>query len=233
MATFILVHGAWHGSWCWQRVRQRLQAAGHSVFTPTLSGLADRAHLLSPAIGYETHVADIIGLIEFEDLSDIVLVGHSYGGTIIRVVADRIPGKIRSLVFVDAFVPENGKALNDYAPEFAEAFRAQALEVGQGYLIPPIPPEVFNLNAADHALYRAKTTMQPLSTFEQPFAINSPDLSVATVSYIFARDFAASPFGPFRDAAIARGWHTVELGGGHDLMLDQPDALTEELLKAI
>ena len=233
MATFILVHGAWHGSWCWQRVRQRLQAAGHSVFTPTLSGLADRAHLLSPAIGYETHVADIIGLIEYEDLSDIVLVGHSYGGTIIRVVADRMPEKIRSLVFVDAFVPENGKCLNDYASEYAAMFRSLAIEVGQGYLIPPIPPDVLNLNPADHALYHAKTTMQPLATFEQPFVIASPDLRVATICYIYARDFAGSPFGPFRDVAIAKGWRTVTLEGGHDLMLDQPDALTAELLSAV
>src|SRR5947209_17490274 len=111
MASFVLVHGAWHGSWCWKRVRKALQAAGHEVFTPTLTGLGERSHLLSRDVNLETHIQDVVNLIKWEELTDIVLCGHSYGGCVISGVADRIPARIRALVYVDAFVLENGENL--------------------------------------------------------------------------------------------------------------------------
>src|SRR3984957_20745503 len=111
MATFVLVHGAWHGSWCWKRVRQALQAAGHNVFTPTLTGVADRSHLLSPDVNLDTHIDDVVNLIRWEELSDVVLCGHSYGGMVITGVADALSDRIRSLVYLDAFVPKDGEAL--------------------------------------------------------------------------------------------------------------------------
>src|ERR1700716_3513883 len=124
MTDFILIHGAWRGSWTWTRVRRLLAAAGHQVFTPTLTGLGERSHLLSRDVGLDTHVADIANLMIWEDLRDIVLVGHPYGGIVARHVADRMPDRINSLIYLDAFVPENGNALFDYLPYNGKSSRA-------------------------------------------------------------------------------------------------------------
>ena len=125
-ATYVLVHGAWHGSWCWKRVRKGLRDTGHQVFTPTLTGLGERSHLNSAAVNLSTHIADVVNLLRWEDLSDVILCGHSYGGTVITGVADRIPERIRTLVYLDAFVPEDGECLFDLAPEHAQHMRLQA-----------------------------------------------------------------------------------------------------------
>ncbi len=151
MTDFILIHGAWHGSWCWTRVRRLLAAAGHRVFAPTLTGLGERSHLLSRDVGLDTHIADVANLMIWEDLRDIVLVGHSYGGAIVRHVADKMPDRIRSLVYLDAFVPENGKAVFDYLPDNGETLRELTVVHGDGWKVPPIPASVFGVNAADAA----------------------------------------------------------------------------------
>lgn len=116
MANFVLVHGAWIGGWCWRPNAQALRKAGHEVFTPTLTGLGERSHLMNPGINLDTHIADIVNVIKHEELSDVVLVGHSYGGMVVTGVADALADKIRSLVYLDAFVPESGQALVDLAP---------------------------------------------------------------------------------------------------------------------
>jgi pimeloyl-ACP methyl ester carboxylesterase len=113
MATFVLVHGAWHGSWCWKRVRKALQTGDHEVSTPTLTGIAERSHLLSPHVNLDTHIEDVVNLIRWEELSEVVLCGHSYGGCVISGVLDRIPDRIGALVYLDAFVLENGQPLHD------------------------------------------------------------------------------------------------------------------------
>ena len=147
MATFVLVHGAWHGSWCWKHVRKRLQHAGHDVFTPTLTGVGERCHLASPNVNLSTHIADILSLIQWEELSRIILCGHSYGGFVISGVADRIPDRIRALVYLDAFVPEDGECLFDLvSPEMAAGMRRQAATSGDGWKVDPIPGEVFQVN---------------------------------------------------------------------------------------
>ena len=136
MTTFVLVHGAWHGGWCYKRVARLLRQAGHEVYTPTLTGLGERAHLMSRMIDLGTHVQDIVGVIRCEELSDVVLCGHSYGGMVIAGVAEQIAAKIRSLVYLDAFVPENGKALFDYLPaEQSEHMRTDAAQNGEGYKV--------------------------------------------------------------------------------------------------
>src|SRR5512136_3051948 len=114
MSTFVLVHGAWHGGWCYKRVAERLRAKGHVVYTPTNTGLGERSHLYHRDINLDTHITDILNVIKWEELDDFVLVGHSYGGMIITGVADRIPEKVRRLVYLDAFVPEDGKCQMDY-----------------------------------------------------------------------------------------------------------------------
>jgi pimeloyl-ACP methyl ester carboxylesterase len=131
--SYVLVHGAWHGSWCWKRVRKSLCDAGHQVFTPTLTGLADRSHLNSAAVDLSTHVADVVNLLRWEALSDVVLCGHSYGGMVISGVADRVPEQIRTLVYLDAFVPEDGECIFDNVPpELAQQIRTLAKRLNRG-----------------------------------------------------------------------------------------------------
>src|SRR5271157_4298241 len=139
MAAFVLVHGAWHGSWCWKRVRRLLQAKGHDVFTPTLTGVADRSHLMSREVNLETHILDVVNLIRWEELSDIVLCGHSYGGAVVTGAADRVPDRIRSLVYLDAFVPENGENVVQHAPFEGD-------QVVDGWKVLPILAETFGVN---------------------------------------------------------------------------------------
>src|SRR5260370_36369022 len=148
MTDFILIHGAWHGSWCWTRVHRLLAAGGHRVFTPTLTGLGERSHLLSRDVGLDTHVADAANLMIWEDLRETVLVGHSYGGAVVRHVADRMPERIRSLIYLDAFVPENGKAVFDYLPDNGKSSTEQAVACGDSRQVPPIPAAVLAVHAA-------------------------------------------------------------------------------------
>src|SRR6201981_4026089 len=127
---YVLIHGAWHGSWCWARVRRLLAAGAHRVFTPTLTGVGERSHLLSRDVGLDTHVADVANLLIWENLRDIVLVGHSYGGVVARQVAEGMPDRISSLISRDASVPETGKALFDYLPDDGKSLRELAVAHG-------------------------------------------------------------------------------------------------------
>lgn len=233
MSTYVLVHGAWHGSWCWKRVRRALQARGHEVFTPTLTGIGERAHLLSPQVNLDTHIDDIVNLLRWEELSDIVLCGHSYGGCVVTGVADRMPKRIASLVYVDAFVPDNGRCLFDYVPgELTKMQLEGAREIGDGWRIPPIPGEIFNVNHKDRAWMDAQCTPQPIATFEQPIRLTGGIEKVKNVIYILATGFQPSPFPRFYEKAKAKGWTALELASGHDVMLDMPEELTDILLSA-
>src|SRR5215470_3514651 len=141
MATFLICHGAWSAAWAWKKVRPLLRAAGHEVLTPTYTGLGERAHLASRAITLDTHIADVMGVIECEDLKDVVLVGHSYGGMVATGVADRAGERIAKLVYLDAFVPEHGQSLFDLLPANQRDDRQDAASVqGDGWLLPPNPP---------------------------------------------------------------------------------------------
>src|SRR5262245_36479623 len=199
MTSFVLVHGAWHGSWCWKRVRRLLQAKGHEVFTPTLTGVAERSHLLTRDVSLETHILDVVTLIRWEELSDIVLCGHSYGGCVISGVADRIPERIRSLVYLDAFVLEDGENLLQHLPD---GQRNQLLEattkLGDGWKVPPIPAEVFNVNTNDCEWVNRQCTVQPIETFQQRIKLGGGIKNINNVTFILATSFLeGSPFPPF------------------------------------
>jgi pimeloyl-ACP methyl ester carboxylesterase len=231
MATFVLVHGAWHGSWCWKRVRKALQARGHDVFTPTLTGVAERSHLLSPHVNLETHIDDVVNLMQWEELSDVVLCGHSYGGCVISGVADRVPNRIGALVYLDAFVLENGQSLHDTLPAAVRDLQLEAaLRAGDGWRVPPIPAEVFNVNANDREWVNRQCTMQPIATFQQAIKLSGNADSVTDVTFILATGFEESPFPASRDRAKAKGWKTLTMACGHDAMLDRPEELTSVLL---
>jgi pimeloyl-ACP methyl ester carboxylesterase len=233
MATFVLVHGAWHGSWCWKRVRKALQAQGHEVFTPTLTGVAERSHLLSRQVNLDTHILDVENLMRWEDLTDVILCGHSYGGCVISGVADRLPERIKALVYLDAFVLESGESLGQHVPppqyqQMLDGVKA----VGDGWKVPPIPAEVFNVNGTDREWVNRQCTMQPLDTFEQRIRLSGAAAGkIANVTFVLANGFVeGSPFPPFYEKAKARGWKTLTVPCGHDVMLDLPDELTRILV---
>jgi pimeloyl-ACP methyl ester carboxylesterase len=233
MSTFVLVHGAWGGSWCWKRVRKALQAAGHDVFTPTLTGVGERSHLASPSVNLSTHVADVVNLIRWEELSNVVLCGHSYGGCVISGIADQIPDRIRALVYVDAFVLEDGECLLDLVPaEQAEGMRAQAKETGDGWKAAPIPAEAFQVNPADRAWVNAQCTPQPLATFEEGIRLTGGLGRVKDVTHVLATGFReGSPFPACHERAKAKGWKTRSMPCGHMVMLDLPEELTAFFLQ--
>jgi pimeloyl-ACP methyl ester carboxylesterase len=233
MATYVLVHGAWHGSWCWKRVRKALQAAGHDVFTPTLTGVGERSHLNSPGVNLSTHIADVANLILWEELSDVILCGHSYGGCVISGVADRIPDRIRALVYLDAFVLENGEALIDMLPPAAvQGMRQGAQAAGDGWKVAPIPAEAFNVNPRDSAWVNRQCTPQALAAFEEPIALKGGIGRIGDVTHILATGYTAgSPFPASHERAKKKGWKTRALPCGHDVMLDLPDELAAFLLE--
>ena len=233
MSTFVLVHGAWHGGWCWKRVRGALQALGHQVFTPTLTGVADRSHLLSPLVDLETHIADVVNLIRWEELSDVVLCGHSYGGCVISGAADRIPDRIGALVYLDAFVLENGQSLHDTLPlPMRDDQVKQAQQSSEGWKVPPIPAGAFHVNAQDLDWVNRQCTVQSLATFQQPLRLTGGIDRIENLTFILAAGWTPSPFQYFYDRAKTKGWRTVSMECGHDVMLDMPEELTRELVAA-
>ena len=230
MATFVLVHGAWHGSWCWKRVRSGLRASGHDVFTPTLTGVGERSHMLSPHVNLDTHIDDIVNLIQWEELSNVVLCGHSYGGSVISGAFERIPERIGALVYLDAFVLQNGQSVFDTLPEPArDAQLDLARRVGDGWKVPPIPAEAFNVNPADRAWVDSQCTMHPLAAFQQPITLRGQPPAARSTTFILATGFDNSPFPPFYERAITLGWATLKMDCGHDVMLDRPEELTRAL----
>lgn len=230
-ATFVLVHGAWHGGWCYARVAALLRGGGHTVFTPTLSGLGERAHLAHPGIGLGTHVTDVVNVLRYEDLRDVVLCGHSYGGLVITGVVEAEPERIAALVFLDAFIPGEGESLLDQLAASERARRIAAAEENGGFL-PPVSAEFFGVNERDRAYVDAQCVPQPFRTFSEGVAGTGARERVAHRTYVRAGNYRSHPFDAARDRAIAGGWAVETLPSGHDVMLDAPDALARALVAA-
>jgi pimeloyl-ACP methyl ester carboxylesterase len=224
VTTFVLVHGAWHGAWCWRRVARLLARDGHEVFTPTLTGLGERSHLLAPGIDLDTHILDVANEIKWQELKDVVLVGHSYGGMVISGVAERVGKAIAAFVMLDAFFPENGEALIDLsAGAVQEAFLA-AQRSGATSL-PPRSAAAFKVNENDRAWVDAQCTPQPIGCVLQKLALTGARERVAQHAYIRATGYPNEPFDRGLAKARAQGWRTYEVPCGHDVMLDQPERL--------
>lgn len=232
-ATFVLVHGAWHGGWCWARLRPFLETAGHRVTAPTLTGLGERRHLISRAVTLDTHIQDVLGHIEAEELSDVVLVGHSYGGFVVCGAADRRPAAITQLVVLDGFVPKDGEAVLDYAPT-AAAYRENAAS-SESWNIPPLPASAFGVSdPADAKWINRRLSPQPVGTYLQALKLTGGIASVAKLAYIScsAPALAVLDATKQRVRADAR-WRFVELAEGHDVMVTQPKRLSETLLSLL
>ena len=232
MATFVLVHGSWHGGWCWREVVPLLRAAGHAVYTPTLTGLGARAHLLADSVNLTTHIQDIVSLLFYEDLTAVVLVGHSYAGAVISGVAARTPERLASLIYVDAYLPREGQSLFDVlSPEEQQAGQA-ALATGTG-LRPPVPPAVLGITDPTMAAWvAARLTPHPFRTYAEPLPAGSPASAALPRAFIHCTAGPTTPrFAPFAQQARATGWTVRELATGHNAMLTAPQPLVELLLE--
>jgi pimeloyl-ACP methyl ester carboxylesterase len=228
--NFVLVHGGWHGGWCWSRVAERLRKSGHVVFTPTLTGLGERSHLLNERIGLDTHVRDIANVLQWEGLKDVVLVGHSYGGCVISGVAEHSAAAIASIVFLDAFVPESGEAVADLASQGVRDAISAARSRGERSLA-PVPAANFRVNEADRVWVDGKCTAHPLATLTDKPTLTGARDRIARKTYIRATGYPSTSF----DAAFTRvransSWRTFEIACGHDAMIDMPDRLAEILV---
>jgi len=230
--TFVLVHGAWHGGWCWQRVAAQLRRDGHAVFTPTLTGLGERSHLLAPGINLATHVADIVNVMKWERLRDVVLCGHSYGGFVISRVAEEMASAIRSIVFLDAFLPADGDTIEKVTgPAIQDAVRAalQRSELG----VPPRSAETFGVNEADRAWVDSLCVPQPIGTFTSPIVLDGARERISRKTYIRAKGYHNPSFDrAFGAAKSDPSWHCHHVPCGHDVMVDMPERLSELLLQA-
>jgi len=228
--TFLLIHGSFLGGWCWRPVSDLLEKNGHKVFSPTLTGLGERSHLLSKNINLETHITDIVNVVKWEDLSDVCLVVHSYGGWIGSGALEHIRDRVSSIIWVDAFKPEDGQKPIDFTA-FREPFLDAEKKGGAGVFPPPGKPGPIFVNEKDSAFVASKSTAHPVGTYFEPIKLSGARENVAKKTYIRATKSI-----PAFDSAMAackadKSWSTFEIACGHMVMLDAPGRLTEILLQ--
>ena len=229
--TFVLVHGAWHGGWCWRRVARLLRGRGHEVFTPTLTGLGERSHLLNPAIGLDTHISDVVNVLLWEELENVVLVGHSYAGWVISGVVEKVPERIASIVYLDAFMPEDGEKGVDLQSPENRAVTLAALR--RGDMARPIPSlDAFNVNPRDREWVAAKLTLQPIGVALQPIRQTGARHRVAKKTYIRARGSIRPQYDRYCER-LGRdpSWRLYEVPCGHDVMVDMLEQLADILIE--
>ena len=229
--TFVLVHGAWHGGWCWSRLAALLRADGHRVYAPTLTGLGERSHLMSKAITLDTHIQDIVNVFTFEDLSDVTLVGHSYGGWPTSGALEQVESRVSSVIFLDAFLPEDGQTgLAQNSPESIAAIKA-AIERGEVSRKGP-NAAAFGVLAENRAWVDAKMTPQPIGVSLTPIKLTGARDRISKRAYIRAGRYAQPGFDRYlAERKAAPGWKTHVIDSGHDVMVDYPRELKELLLQ--
>jgi pimeloyl-ACP methyl ester carboxylesterase len=229
MADIVLVHGAWHGSWCWRRVLPLLWLAGHRVVPVTLSGLGERAHGLSPEITLDTHVQDVVTAMRAEECSNAVLVGHSYGGMVVTGAADRLGAEVGRLVYVDAVVPLPGEAWSTRNPPSVQAERRAAI-ARHGVLAPP-PPSAFGLSGADADWVERRQTPQPGGVYDDPLTFDADRWAARPRTFVDCTTPALPTIDPSRQLVRSQpGWELVGLDTGHDPMISAPADLAAVLL---
>jgi pimeloyl-ACP methyl ester carboxylesterase len=240
LATYVLVPGAWLGGWAWRDVTPRLRASGHDVYPMTLTGLGERVHLARPEVDLDTHITDVVNLIAWNDLDDVILVGHSYAGIVVTGVADRIPERLGQLVFLDAAPFADGMAMVDlFPPEALAAVQRTVDESGGGWLY-PFPgieglaqdASIEGLDDADRALMTAKAAPHPWATYTQPLQLQRADEARPYWQVVIAcndfRQLIAAGV-PQITALTNPPWHYLELETGHWPMLSEPAKLAEML----
>jgi pimeloyl-ACP methyl ester carboxylesterase len=230
--TFVLVHGAWHGGWCWRRVADLLERNGHKVFTPTLTGLGERSHLLSTSINLDTHITDIANVFKWEDLRDVCLVVHSYGGWPGSGALEQIGDRVSSIVWLDAFKPEDGERAFDTASPFARDGIEAAVASGEPGRPAPAA-HMFGVNEADRAWVESKLTPQPTGVYLPTIKLTGAREKIAKKTYIRAPRYPQLAFdNAYAGCKADKTWQTFETTtAGHDVMVDEPQWLVDILLK--
>ena len=231
--TYVLVHGAWHGGWCWKDVADGLRSMGHRVGTPTQTGVGERKHLLSKDITLDTFTSDVVNHIEAEELNDVILVGHSFGGISITGAADKIPNRIRHLVYLDSVILESGQSVfSVLPPDVVAARRKTVAEQGQGIFIPPPAPTAFGIpeNHASADWVRRRLTPHPVGTYESLMRINNPVGNGRPRTYIACTNPLYGPLEGARQwVKKQENWNWQEIATGHDAMVTAPAELARML----
>jgi pimeloyl-ACP methyl ester carboxylesterase len=232
--TFVLVHGAFHGGWCWRRVAERLMKAGGRVLSPTMTGLGERAHLLTRDIGLGTFIDDVIGVIEAEELDNIILVGHSFGGVVISGVVDRLPERVHQSIYLDAIVPQNGRSAISQLPSETAASRVRAAqESSAGFSIPVPMGDIFDLAPGpDRDWVARRIRPHPLASYTDIVELTGPVGNGRPRSYIRCTDPVYPVVVPsYERIRLEAGWTFADIATGHDAMVTAPDELADLLLK--
>lgn len=239
MANFVLVHGAWHGGWCWQRVTSLLLQQGHRVHALTLTGLGERAHLLAPSITLDTHIDDVISAIEVEELHDVILAVHSYAGMIGTAVADRLGKHLKHLVYVDAVVPKPGESWSSTQSAATQQQRLSAAQASTRFSFPPPDPDVFGLKGEDHDWVKRRMTPHPGNTYQAPLDFDMKRVAAVPRTFVNCTQPALATIEPTRlrvkdpkfwDGAWLPNSKVLELKTGHDPMITESAALAKILM---
>jgi pimeloyl-ACP methyl ester carboxylesterase len=229
MATFVVCHGAWSAGWAWVKMHPLMSARGHRLVTPTLTGLGERSHLAHPYIDLDTHIADILGVLKYENLRDINLIGHSYSGMVATGVADQARARIAQLIYIDAFVPRDGESAFDVLPEAVRAQRqagASSNSDGRGIPPGPMPPDT---PPDIRAWCEPLRVPQPVKTFEQKLLFQNGPLTLPRQYIYCQRKSPDDRFRVFYDRAKSEGWGTHEIDSSHNPHLTCPDVLADLL----
>lgn len=244
MANFVLVHGAWHGAWCWRHVVRELVQQGHRAYPVTLTGVGELKHLMSPLITLETHICDVANAIEVEEMDDVVLVVHSYAGMLGTAIADRMPSRLRHLVYVDAVVPKPGESWSSTQASAMQEARMAAAQASPDFCFPPPDPSVYGLENEAYEWVKRRQTPQPGHTYQSPLQFDPTRVAMVPRTFI---DCTQPPLGTIdvfrrrvRDASFwdgawkgGAGARVMELKTGHDPMVTEPKALSRILLDCV
>ena len=214
MALFVVAHGAWSSGWAWRKMRPLMRAAGHDLFTPSYTGLGERRHLASQAVNLSLHIEDVVTVLDVEDLRDVVLIGHSFGGVVATGVADRARDRVAHIIYLDAFVPEDGQSLMDLVPAQARDRMRAACLAGDGWRVPPrdMPPDTPD---EDRVWATPRRTAHPIAAFEERLSLSGKPLPPRAYIYCQRRDGHDS-FGPFAARARREGWPYAEIDASHN-----------------
>lgn len=231
--VYVLLHGAWHGAWCWKYVTPRLRAAGHLVYTPTQTGLGERSHLLSEAINLELFIRDIVNVLQWEDLTEVILVGHSFGGIVISGVADRLPHRIKHLVYLDALLLQDGQSAFSQIPaEIVDARRETARQFSQGLSMPVPTAEAFGVYDLQQSEWlQEKCTPHPIATYEDTLQLDNPLANGLPASYIAVTPYYGPTAASRKLARQQRDWDYIEIEAGHDAMVTSAARVADILLR--
>ncbi|MFC3356367.1 alpha/beta hydrolase [Sphingobacterium zeae] len=233
--TYVLVHGAWHGGWCWQDVAQKLTDAHYKVYSPTLTGLGERKHLIDPSVDIDTHIQDIVNLIEMEDLNDVYLVGHSYAGAVIAGVADRIPSRLHKLIFLDAMIIEDGQSAISLQPKAVQEVQLKNIQRKENFV--PFDVTLFGVTVPSMISWvKERLSPQPFGTFAQRLRLKNPYGNGLPLVYIACTDPQLPIMKEMSEKVQSDhklNWHYREIATGHDAMLTAPKKLADMLVTLV